>query len=163
MTKNCPHCKTIKSTEHFSKDKNRPGGLSSWCRQCVSTDSKKRYKADPQKNLAASKQWRQENPLNKIIYELRTRYGLTLDEFNSMRAIQNNCCAVCLIAENELSSRLHVDHCHNTNKVRGLLCSNCNTALGLLKENEKIILALLKYLKKANTTELADNTNEKVG
>jgi len=42
---------------------------------------------------------------------------------------------------------LSVDHCHNTNKVRGLLCSRCNTALGLLKDDENTILNALMYVR----------------
>jgi len=42
---------------------------------------------------------------------------------------------------------LAVDHCHDTNKVRGLLCKNCNTAIGLLKENLETMTKALEYVK----------------
>ena len=39
-----------------------------------------------------------------------------------------------------------IDHCHITNKVRGVLCNNCNTALGLVKDNRQTLLNMLQYL-----------------
>lgn len=43
------------------------------------------------------------------------------------------------------TTRLHMDHDHETGEFRGLLCNGCNTALGLLKENVDRIRGLAKY------------------
>lgn len=43
------------------------------------------------------------------------------------------------------SSRLHIDHDHETGVVRGMLCSGCNTALGHLAENLERIRGLAEY------------------
>lgn len=43
---------------------------------------------------------------------------------------QENRCAMCGNHESELKSGLHVDHCHKTMIVRGLLCNACNVHLG---------------------------------
>lgn len=40
----------------------------------------------------------------------------------------------------------HIDHCHKTGKVRGILCSKCNTALGLLDDSIDKIEQLKSYL-----------------
>ena len=50
-------------------------------------------------------------------------------------------CEACGSLEN-----LHIDHCHTTGVVRGILCSKCNIALGLLKDKGKNIQGLLEYL-----------------
>ena len=50
-------------------------------------------------------------------------------------------CAICGITE-----RLHIDHCHNSGDVRGLLCSNCNLGIGNLKDNIKILKNAILYL-----------------
>lgn len=57
------------------------------------------------------------------------QYGITLEQYNAMRAAQNGCCAICGITPTE-KRQLHVDHCHSTGRVRALLCSPCNTQLG---------------------------------
>lgn len=46
----------------------------------------------------------------------------------------------------EVKTRMAIDHCHDSNKVRGLLCSNCNTALGLLNEDVERMKALIQYI-----------------
>ena len=39
----------------------------------------------------------------------------------------------------------HLDHCHDTNKIRQLLCHGCNTSLGLLNEDIIKITGLIRY------------------
>jgi len=40
-----------------------------------------------------------------------------------------------------------VDHCHTSNKIRGLLCTNCNTSLGGFKESVSNLENAVKYIK----------------
>lgn len=42
----------------------------------------------------------------------------------------------------------HVDHCHETGKVRGFLCRRCNSVLGLVNDDQAILGKLAKYLGK---------------
>lgn len=48
---------------------------------------------------------------------------------------------------------MHVDHCHKTKRIRGVLCGNCNTAIGKLGENPAVLAAAIAYLA-TPTTEL---------
>ncbi|MFE3765930.1 endonuclease VII domain-containing protein [Streptomyces sp. NPDC059104] len=72
---------------------------------------------------------------------LKRKYGITEAERDRMIAGQGGLCCLCLRAP-----AVHVDHCHKTGKVRGVLCFNCNTGLGLLKENPDRILRAAEYL-----------------
>jgi hypothetical protein len=60
------------------------------------------------------------------------KYGLSPADYDRMVIEQSGLCAIC---ERTPQRWLCVDHCHATQKVRGLLCDNCNTALGLLDDN----------------------------
>lgn len=60
----------------------------------------------------------------------KRNYGITLSDFNRMVIEQGNVCKICSTDTPKGQGTWHVDHCHETNKVRGLLCSNCNTKLG---------------------------------
>jgi len=40
----------------------------------------------------------------------------------------------------------HIDHDHQTGRIRGILCSRCNQAIGLLREDEVIITRARDYL-----------------
>lgn len=67
-----------------------------------------------------------------------------------MAADQANLCGICGQepgnGSGRYNNRLHVDHCHVSGKVRGLLCGNCNTMIGLSKENPATLLAAVEYL-----------------
>jgi len=63
---------------------------------------------------------------------LLNRYGLSEDQFNLMLIQQKNRCAVCRDSFSD-ANKPFVDHCHNTNMVRGLVCSKCNKAEGFLR------------------------------
>jgi Recombination endonuclease VII len=50
---------------------------------------------------------------------LKHHYGLSIDEYRQLLERQNHACGIC---ERPFVSTPHVDHCHITNWVRGLLC-----------------------------------------
>ena len=66
---------------------------------------------------------------------------MTREDFEIMSNLQNNNCAIC-----GEEVKLHVDHCHKTGKIRGLLCRNCNTSLGKFKDSPEILQNAITYL-----------------
>ncbi len=85
-------------------------------------------------------------PLKKDIWESRRLeylYGITAEEHKALLIKQNNACSICKVIP---KTTLHVDHCHATNKVRGLLCGNCNRAIGLMKDNPEFFMSAANYL-----------------
>lgn len=83
---------------------------------------------------------------------LKSKYGITLADYNKMLWSQGGKCAICCVAEPTSSDPLHVDHCHATNKVRGLLCRSCNISLGNFRDDPAILEAAAAYLRKAMET-----------
>lgn len=82
----------------------------------------------------------------------KSRYGVSVDTVILIWEAQAKCCAICG-REIEFSSkdperRLHVDHCHNTGRVRGALCRNCNTMLGQVSDNPDTLRRAIRYLRK---------------
>lgn len=103
-----------------------------------------------------SRKWKQDNKLRRAIYQLKLKYGITWEEFMQLIEEQNYCCSICGISlelpGNDLNSNdtAHVDHCHVTNKIRGLLCKNCNRALGFFKDDISLLQKAIVYLKGNN-------------
>jgi hypothetical protein len=76
----------------------------------------------------------------------RGMVGMTYDLYEQMLIDQNNKCAICNLEHTDIK-KLHVDHCHNTGKVRGLLCSNCNNGMGKLGDSIERLELVINYLK----------------
>ena len=70
-----------------------------------------------------------------------------MDDVDEILLHQNNKCLICQ-AELDSKSRRHIDHCHTTGAVRGILCSTCNKGLGQFKDNPKLLRRAAKYLEK---------------
>jgi hypothetical protein len=80
--------------------------------------------------------------------QLKKKYGITLDQRNSMLAAQDYCCAICQAITPGVTGRdWHTDHCHSTKKVRGILCSRCNLMLGHALDNPDTLAAGAAYLR----------------
>ncbi|MFF3463373.1 endonuclease VII domain-containing protein [Streptomyces sp. NPDC001984] len=72
---------------------------------------------------------------------LKRHYGLTEAERDAMVASQRGLCVICLRAP-----AVHVDHCHKTGRVPGVLCFNCNSAIGKLGDDPDAVRRAASYL-----------------
>ncbi len=74
---------------------------------------------------------------------LRRTFGITVEQYEEMVNGQGGECRICHKTPKE-KQRLHIDHDHETGRIRGLLCFNCNTALGWYETNTAAIAAHLR-------------------
>ena len=92
-------------------------------------------------------------------YGLMRYYGIDLAKYQEMLLSQNGVCAICFRPETSVVNGkikpLAVDHCHNSEKIRGLLCARCNQAVGLLGEDVNVLSNAIDYLRKHSI----DDTN----
>lgn len=83
-------------------------------------------------------------------YTLSTKYSLTVDQLREMAGLQLGKCAICLqlldISNTVTNKATHVDHCHASGKVRGLLCNHCNRLLGGARDDIDILQRAIEYL-----------------
>lgn len=74
-------------------------------------------------------------------------YGITWEEYTNLLIRQNHSCAICdTKISSKRTTKLFVDHCHDTGKVRGLLCSCCNHGLGQFKDDVGLLEKAKLYL-----------------
>lgn len=74
----------------------------------------------------------------------KSKYGITMEEWNKIFDMQDKACAICQITD---TTKWTVDHCHTSNKVRGILCHYCNIMLGHAKDNPVTLERGAKYLR----------------
>lgn len=109
------------------------------------------YKArlDPKRILANTRRWQEKQGPDYVREAwLKTKYRMTLTEWDEMFLRQNGVCRICKkpptgTAHNQ---RLHVDHDHATGQVRALLCHRCNKSLGLMFDDPALLRAAADYL-----------------
>ncbi len=73
-------------------------------------------------------------------------FGLTLEQFNAMMERCGGKCEICGGTDFGRSKRPHIDHCHKTGKVRGLLCLSCNQVLGRFEDSAERLRRAADYL-----------------
>ncbi len=109
-----------------------------------------KYKAQQQKSLAK----RKANGTLAAFYRrrnLKGKYGLSVQDYEDMRAAQNSLCAICGNPQLEkLKFGLAVDHCHTTGRVRKLLCNPCNLTLEHIESSRAPLEKYLAYIKEHN-------------
>ncbi|TXH11588.1 MAG: hypothetical protein E6R04_01480 [Spirochaetes bacterium] len=108
------------------------------CKQVKKANKRRKYKSTKARIEARRKTQR--------ISNLKTRYGLTLHEYELLLKEQDGKCAIC----GEVCStgkRLAVDHDHKTGRVRGLLCRRCNRGVGHFDDDISRLERALTYLK----------------
>ena len=117
-----------------------------WRQTAVGRAYKKKYRQSE-----AYKKYRQSDNYKRIMLKsrMKSRYGITPEEYETMLESQGHTCAICGNSHTEgTNGKLYIDHCHVTGKVRGLLCMKCNSAIGKLGDDPTIIQRASEYLLK---------------
>lgn len=110
------------------------------CRKCASIATRKYGRNYPERRKISNRKW---------------KYNLGEEQYQQMLKDQDYRCVICGTHQDEVYNGLHVDHCHNSLSVRGLLCTSCNTGLGLFKDDIGLMLEAVEYLRKSEVLEIA--------
>lgn len=137
-SKVCSRCRERKPADLFhTKRHGSRDGLRPWCRSC-SNEYARNYRTTNAQSLHGR--------------HIKSRYGISSEEYEAILDAQGGVCAVCRQPNSQFDQRvgrerkLHVDHDHETGAVRGLLCSRCNNALGSAGDDPERLRALAVYL-----------------
>jgi hypothetical protein len=75
------------------------------------------------------------------------KYGLkSFDEFDAIYDRHSGTCYICSDALERDGVKTHIDHCHTSGKIRGLLCQRCNNGLGHFRDRPDLLRAAADYL-----------------
>lgn len=129
----CTVCKESKPACEFSHRQKGRRNRVTRCRQCTAAYLKVYYA----KNKERHQRYHRER-------NLKREFGMTPEDYEELREQQGGGCAICGGVNGK--GDLHVDHCHSSGKVRGLLCFKCNAAVGLLKDDPTLARKLADYL-----------------
>lgn len=145
----CAACETIKPLDAFGSNRSAHDGKQGRCKPCCIASVTASRRKNPTAHRASSRRWREENLEQHADMHARWRYGAEPGSYARMLAEQGGKCAICEATEpGPRLRRFHIDHCHDTGIIRGLLCAKCNTGIGQLMHDPRILEAALVYLKK---------------
>jgi hypothetical protein len=165
----CTKCSQAKSLSEFIRRSGPRGqqeglaGRRAWCTSCYCDYNREYRHTRPNVQEAArqnAKNWAKKNPDKVRNQSLVKKFGVTLEERDEMLKQQGGKCAnrKCGATDpGRYQSKgregrprdWHVDHCHKTNKIRGVLCPNCNLALGFVQDDTDRLQGLIEYLQKS--------------
>ena len=160
--KTCKVCGIEKPLDDFYKMAQMRDGHRNECKACNLAAKAARYRADPEPTKARVRKWQAENRerakewqrlyaasgrkgANSRKYHLRKKYDLSVEQYDEMLAAQGGGCAICGRPPRD-DIALHVDHCHETGRVRGLTCFRCNNALGDFNDDRQLLAQASAYL-----------------
>ena len=132
----CKKCSVVQEIEDFPKAMGCYGDRAPTCKACKNKVQRDNYIiGSSYKDKDRDKHYKR-------------KYGISLEIYNQMLVDQKGVCKICGTKTPGVSiNHFHVDHCHTTGVVRGLLCSHCNTGLGRFKDKQELLLAAVFYLK----------------
>lgn len=117
------------------------------CKKCGSADRHPKWGyCQPCRREYERRNPRTRNKDERRRANAKYRYSLLPSELASMYEQQGHRCFTCGRHENDLSTKLNVDHDHDTGKIRGLLCGDCNRALGLIRDSVPTLHRMAEYL-----------------
>lgn len=175
--KTCAKCSVSKPLDLFSNHKKTKDGKCSWCKACHLIASNRFKDENPERIKEINKKARstpeakakakdreirnkEKRSLQSRFKTIERKYGLSKEGYLGMVEKQNNQCKICgLNGGDNLWGYLYVDHCHETQTIRGLLCHNCNWLLGTAKDSIEILTNAIAYLGEFNGKEEATQTD----
>ena len=146
--KKCRRCGITKSRDEYSWYNVKGLRPRSKCRVCRAEEQKDYKKKNHEKVLDTQRRSHAKHKSDRAKKRLERVYNITGEDYDQMLEEQNHCCAICGTDTPMGRGTWHVDHCHKTDKVRGLLCSKCNAGIGFLNEDTNTLRKAIDYLKK---------------
>ena len=153
QTKKCSTCHVEKDVSEFSQASNYKDGYRGQCKKCRCTYQRVYNQTPDGKTAQARAKVRMRPRRTHLVMrneKLREKYGISHTEYEHILIEQGGGCAICGSQKSRgRYERFHVDHCHETGQVRGILCHPCNMALGQLGDNLESIMRVMNYLTSA--------------
>lgn len=148
----CNQCKKTLPCTSFFKANSYARGYDYSCKECI-RERKNAWKRESwakhkDRYNKEKKDYYKKYPEKQRANNLKSHYGITLEQYDEMYKKQGGICAICGWVPTNVGryGKLCVDHSHVTNKLRGLLCHQCNLMIGIAKDKQDILLKGIEYL-----------------
>lgn len=152
-SKVCTKCLLEKPLSDFWISDKKRGSRRGPCKECDKAYQRMQYERSPEfreKAYANSRKQALAHPRTaekSREYSIKSKFGLSGAEYQTMAASQGHKCALCGTSEvgrygkeaKWKAGHWMIDHCHETGRIRGLLCHKCNVRIGAYEGLKKEI------------------------
>lgn len=152
-TKTCTSCGVEKPTSEFRIHTRKNPRPRSHCKVCESEAQRERSRRPENKDRMKfnRRNWEKKNPKAHRRIQIRRRLrnkGCPENQLDQWidRYLATTHCEICRELPQDRWKSLHVDHCHQSGTIRGLICGSCNFGLGKFKDDSKRLIAAAEYL-----------------
>jgi hypothetical protein len=114
-------------------------------RELIRVRRKAAYDAAPERHREYHRIWRQANKAKLSLQAKCRAFGMTMDELLDLVERQGYACPVCA-RPLALDEPFTVDHCHNTQRVRGAVHKKCNTGMGMFADDPATCIRAAAHL-----------------
>lgn len=124
------------------------------CVKCTRIRTEKHYNENEAHLKEYRKQYHKNNKETSRGRNVKRYFGITLEQEKEMMIKQNGKCKICerVFKDDRAGNRRCIDHCHTTNKIRGLLCMTCNMGIGNFNDSKELLLKSIEYLNDDSST-----------
>ncbi|CAB5144295.1 Recombination endonuclease VII [uncultured Caudovirales phage] len=155
--KTCTKCKVAKPVSEYSTAAAQSSGLRPSCKECNNAWTRQYRRANPEVVAAYKKDPPEVRKIKKAAHYKDNRqvireradfrlYGTTR---SALLEKQDGRCAICDTDLRALRpDQIHIDHCHESTVVRGLLCGDCNVGLGRFKDSPQALQRAAEYVER---------------
>ena len=134
----CPKCKSYKEPSKFYPHKHAAFNRASYCIKCSKENRKFHHHIQMKDNPLYREKQREAN--------INRKYNMTPQEYENKLETQNYLCAICQVKLLLQGHGTHLDHDHNTGKLRAFLCTYCNSGLGFFRDSVVRLTQAIEYL-----------------
>jgi hypothetical protein len=139
----CVDCKSWKPLDDYYTFSRSRSGYGYICKTCISHRRMSDYYSGIEKAQLRARNYAKTLP--GITSLLKRKHAISDEEARWWAERTQGVCDICS-QTCRIKSRLSVDHCHTTLKIRGVLCDDCNMMLGRAKDDVSILLSAIRYL-----------------
>jgi len=106
------------------------------------------------RHAASEQRRRKTDPRRSRSIQMKSTFGITLDDYELMLDAQGGLCAICGTDKSGGKGRFHIDHNHDCclgktscgKCIRGLLCTRCNVGIAMFQDNVIALGNAVTYL-----------------
>lgn len=155
MDKICHACNQPKSLDEFKRNRKTPDGRTYICTECLRARRGPALPLTPderrQRQLTKIRERHADDPQYRERHDdsrRKSAHGLLPEQYRAILDLQDGVCAICKQPPSATKGRgdLHVEHCHDTEIIRGLACFHCNAGLGHFGHDPGLLRAAANYL-----------------